>query len=325
MRSTMFSKYAPAAFRLTALAAGLALSACGGGSDNNIGPAPQGNIQGVAAVGAPIRGGAVTVKCADGSQVSGSSDNAGRFAVDVSSASAMPCAIKVTGNGRTVFSLATEFNAQRTNATPLTRLGLALAVGQPLNGWFNANPSTELSNASTGLLDAARRLRTAMRKQGYDIPTQWTQNALWIFSAVFNAQPNDIYDELLEQLARAAAAEGSDDDTLESNFIGADDHVPPRPDEDGGSTGGNTTGGTTGGGNTTGGNTTGGDTTGGAGGGDTTGGGGTGGGTGGTGGGSGGGTGGTGGGSGGGTGGTGGGTGGTGGGTGGGLLGGLLG
>lgn len=131
---------APARAWLATLAAGLLLAACGGGDD----PAPATpqaiTVSGVAAVGAPLPGAAVSLRCADASNASATADTQGRWSTTVP-AGAFPCLARATLAGTVLHAaLATAADATtaRMNITPLTELLLTQLAGQAAAGFFDA-------------------------------------------------------------------------------------------------------------------------------------------------------------------------------------------
>ncbi|MCC2963511.1 choice-of-anchor I family protein [Massilia sp. IC2-278] len=122
-----------------AVATMVMLQACGGADD---GDAIQ--LQGVAAVGAPLVGARVAVQCAAGSQDGISTGSDGAWAVTPSKDLALPCAIEVSG-GR-IGSAAGAENTQRlhalavsegvANVTTLSSLQTAVLAGQNPSAWF---------------------------------------------------------------------------------------------------------------------------------------------------------------------------------------------
>lgn len=122
-----------------AVATMVMLQACGGADD---GDAIQ--LQGVAAVGAPLVGARVAVQCAAGSQDGISTGSDGAWAITPSNGLALPCAIEVSG-GR-IGSASGAENTQRlhalavaegvANVTTLTSLQTAVLAGGSPSAWF---------------------------------------------------------------------------------------------------------------------------------------------------------------------------------------------
>ena len=114
---------------LAAAAAGLA--ACGGGDDGGATtPAPAAtSLSGTAAVGAPIAGGTVQVRCSGANVLESVTSASGTWRVDTTGQS-LPCAVRVTGGnlaaGQALHSVALSFDTL--NITPLTDLIVANAT-----------------------------------------------------------------------------------------------------------------------------------------------------------------------------------------------------
>ncbi len=142
------------------LAAVLAVYACGGSGGGSASTGSSNlTISGVAATGAAIAQGAVSVKCASGTGTA-TTNSDGSYTVTVTGGTA-PCLLKVTaidvfGTTSDLYS-AVELGQTRANITPLTQMVVASALG--------ANPATVFSaglNASnTGNLSATS-LNTAV-------------------------------------------------------------------------------------------------------------------------------------------------------------------
>lgn len=143
-------------FTLAAVsAAALAsLAACGGGSDTPVTPAAPvvTLMSGTAAVGAPLAGGNVTVKCVAGTTTSDTTGIDGTFHVTVTDAT-MPCLLEVSGgtvNGR---ANSTRYHSVslaegNVNITNLTELMLAHAL--------KATGTATVTAAYAGALDASK-------------------------------------------------------------------------------------------------------------------------------------------------------------------------
>ncbi len=154
----------------TAFAVISAVTACGGGGGDGTassGVAPPPNApetgavsNGVAAVGAPIVGGQVTLKCASGATAAASTGADGGWTVSIKSGD-YPCLIRVAG-GRAggeeltgaLYSVAS--GAGVSNITPLTDLIVAALNNQDPGSWFDSATNGSLSGAiSAASLSAA--------------------------------------------------------------------------------------------------------------------------------------------------------------------------
>ena len=130
---------------LSTLVAGLALSGCGGGDDDTAAaPAPATpariSVNGLAAVGAPLAGAAVSLRCADGSSGSTTADAQGRWTLSVPAA-AFPClgrAALASTVLHAALAAAADATTARMNITPLTDLLLTQLAGQTAVGFYDA-------------------------------------------------------------------------------------------------------------------------------------------------------------------------------------------
>jgi hypothetical protein len=225
----------PSSPRLAVLTGLMAMAAlvqvgCGGSSgDVPAAPAPSASmstLNGTAAIGAPIIGGNVEARCADGLSYPAAGGsvktvNNGRFDLEVPT-TALPCALRVSGGTpvATLHSLAVAAGA--INVTPLTDLATALAVRNgaqqaDLAAWFanGVTPDT-LRQAGGAIASASTTLNATLQAQGhYGVPQLGGFDA---FRTPFTPVAGDPYDELLERLRAAAAAAGTDQATLRVNF-----------------------------------------------------------------------------------------------------------
>lgn len=190
---------------LTAIALAAMLAACGGGGDDT----STTFLEGTAAVGTPIAGGLVQVKCAGGAGLQTNTSVTGAWQVEVSGQT-LPCAVQVSGgkiNGldNTVpyHSVANTFGIL--NITPLTDLVVAsLVQGDPAT-WFNTPVFTQINTDNTN---------TAFNKvaEGFGLKTQLANiNPL---TAAFKAENGDELDDMLEALQKALITVSTDYSTL---------------------------------------------------------------------------------------------------------------
>ncbi len=156
-------------------------------------------LSGVAAVGAPIVNAPVVAKCANGSGFSlhVTTNAQGAFSGEVS-ASALPCALKVTGSNITLHSYALA--AGVINITPLTDLIIANASTLDPAVWYASNNWQLLESV---LLLAQTNFYAVMLANGYTMP----QGVFNPFTTAFII--GDVWDKLLDQLQAAIALSNS--------------------------------------------------------------------------------------------------------------------
>jgi hypothetical protein len=156
-------------------------------------------LSGVAAVGAPIVNAPVVAKCANGSgfSLNVTTNAQGAFSGEVS-ASALPCALKVTGASITLHSYALA--AGVINITPLTDLIVANASTLDPSLWYASNNWQLVESA---LLLAQTNFKNIMLTNGYTLP----QGVFNPFNTAFLI--GDEWDQLLDQLQAAIAASNS--------------------------------------------------------------------------------------------------------------------
>ncbi len=156
-------------------------------------------LEGTVAEGAALANVVVTAKCSDGSGFLGTvTTNAqGQFNGKVAD-NALPCALSADNR---YYSLATATGT--TNITPLTSLVLALASQQSGADWF----ASENWAAVKPFIDVAESLLSAqLSLSGYQMP----EGEFEPFSTDFTV--GDDWDQLLDQLTQAIAADDGVDD-----------------------------------------------------------------------------------------------------------------
>ena len=192
-----------------------ALAACGGGDTAN-------TTTGVAAIGAPIVGGTVALKCASGARASATTGDDGSWGVALKS-SDYPCAVRVKGgaaNGQALPS-ALHSVAQTTgttNITPLTDLITAILVGENPATWYDNAKSSDMSGVITanGLSSAQDKLKTALAT----LPGKPTlPSGFDPLTSKFNAQKGDAGDDLLENYGRSLVAAGLTQTTAANQVV----------------------------------------------------------------------------------------------------------
>lgn len=218
--------------RLLFCGASLALAACD--SDSN----PGTTITGTAATGAPVAGAIVNLNCKNNSAYSATTNGSGRWSVTVPSAN-LPCALQISTGVIELYSLTSGSGSSLVaNLTPLTTLAIAGAAGiAPGNTWFDNLDDSGLATLSGALATAVDELGNALLANGYVLPP----GAFTPFTSAFTAQVGDDWDDLLEALAAALAADASDLATLLANYAAGGDLPLAENDGGEGGTGGSIT------------------------------------------------------------------------------------
>lgn len=203
MQSLSYLRFRPLRTLAVALAAA-SLVACGSDDDDTGGVATPTTLGGVAAVGAPIAGGAVSVACAGGSPLNTTTSTSGAWQVTIGGQT-LPCAVQVQGgtvggapNATTLHSIA--YTLGTLNITPLTDLVVARSIAGDPQAWFAAPRFTGLDAAKTqaALTQIADSLGLASALKGRDPLT-----------TAFQAVAGDAIDDALEALNAALQAVGS--------------------------------------------------------------------------------------------------------------------
>lgn len=188
-----------------AVGASLLLVACGG--DDKGAPAPSAStstITGTAAIGAPMVGASITLRCLNNGSASTTSDASGEFTVTVPTVN-LPCAISAApaGGGQSHYSVTSGSGSVVANISPMTSLALALAGATPDATWFAALNNAGLQALAAALNAAVSNLSTAL--SGYALPANFNPFSSPLIAPAAGQSGND-YDRLLEQLQAALDA-----------------------------------------------------------------------------------------------------------------------
>ena len=139
------------------------LLACGGGDLAVVAPS---TVSGIAATGAAIASGTVTLKCAGGSTSSPVTGTDGSFSLDVSGAT-LPCVARVdykdaSGAAQKLHSVITA--AGTVNITPVTELVVAnLSGGSAADAFDNFNAKAAASVTAANVKSAAAAVKTYLK------------------------------------------------------------------------------------------------------------------------------------------------------------------
>ena len=186
---------------------GVLVTACGGGGGAATTPPATSvtTLTGVVAVGSPIVGGTVTVKCASGGTLTATTNYAGAYSVTLSGQT-LPCVAELSGgringvaNTITYHSIATALGTM--NVTPLTDLMVANLTGSATPSTWFANPTALSGVTSTQVNTALTKTATAL-----GITTQLgTNNPI---TTTFSAVNGGVMDDLLISLKTSLASGG---------------------------------------------------------------------------------------------------------------------
>lgn len=214
-------------YSLVAVAVSM-LAACGGGgggggSSGNgaTGTAPDAKtLSGTAAIGAPIVGGAVAVRCTAGQPIASTVTNSnGGWSVDVADQT-LPCAVALTGGTANGVANTTQYHSIATargvvNITPLTDLLVANVIQSSTPpAWFS---SLSTSTTTLGAITASQVAASLQR----------IRNAVPLITQLANLNPitdsfspvnGDAMDDILEAIAAARTESGY---THATNLISA--------------------------------------------------------------------------------------------------------
>ena len=179
-----------------ALAATLAMSACGGsGSPTTV------TVSGVAATGAAIASGAVTLKCASGDSYTTSTGSDGKFSVNVSGV-ALPCLAQVSyvdGAGATQKLRSIVTAAGNANITPVTELVVAnLTGGTAATAFDNFNATTVKGYTAANIATAVAAVKTYISGLGVSVSSFPTDPIGTAFVPARTGVTGDAVDAMLD-------------------------------------------------------------------------------------------------------------------------------
>lgn len=201
------------------MAAVLAACGGGGGDSSNSGsgsntdtPAPiTSTASGVAAIGAPIVGGKVSLKCASGVTTTTTTGADGTWKVSLKS-SDYPCVIRVDGGQADGQALPTALHsvvmgAGIANITPLTDLMVGILSSSNPKTWFDSATNGDLSSkiSEAALNNAQDGLKTTLASLPGKPALPDGFNPV---TSSFNAQKGDAGDDLLESYGAALTSAG---------------------------------------------------------------------------------------------------------------------
>lgn len=214
MRKAITGLSAKASTGLLAMTLGLALASCGGGSDESTPQTVSGTISGVAATGAAISGGLVTLKCASGlSSVTTSTAVDGSYSFNVDKV-VLPCLAQVSytdAGGDTQTLHAYVGGTGTTNITPLTDLLLATLLSTPsLAPAFASFHNTPLRTfSSTEQSNAIALIATRLQEIGINLP-EGIDPAHNLLIAKTLSQEGNAHDQILDELNHTMQNLGAD-------------------------------------------------------------------------------------------------------------------
>lgn len=187
------------------------LAACGGGGSSGSDGATSVNTTGTAAIGSPIVGGTVAVKCTSGTTSSTTTGTDGSWTISLK-ASDYPCVAEVSGgqaNGVALTSVLHSVLAAPgvTNITPLTDIMVGVVGKQDPSTWFaNVSKSDLASLITTDSMNIALdKLKTALASLPGKPSLPDGFNPL---NTAFKAQSGDAGDDLLESYGASLTASG---------------------------------------------------------------------------------------------------------------------
>ncbi|CAJ4740165.1 cell wall surface anchor family protein [Burkholderia pseudomallei] len=187
------------------------LAACGGGGSSTGGGATSVNTTGTAAIGSPIVGGTVALKCASGTTTSTTTGSDGSWTVSLK-ASDYPCVVEVSGGQANSVALTSALHSVLaapgvSNITPLTDIMVGVLGKQAPSTWFaNVSKGDLASSITTANLNSALdKLKTALAS----LPGKPSlPDGFNPINTAFKAQSGDAGDDLLESYGASLTASG---------------------------------------------------------------------------------------------------------------------
>ncbi|CAK0539521.1 cell wall surface anchor family protein [Burkholderia pseudomallei] len=188
------------------------LAACGGGGSNSAGNgAASVKTTGTAAIGSPIVGGTVVLKCASGTTTSTTTGSDGSWAISLN-AGDYPCVAELTRGQTNGVALTSALHSVLaapgvSNITPLTDIMVGVLGKQDPSTWFaNVSKSGLVSSITNDNLSTALdKLKTALAS----LPGKPSlPNGFNPLNTAFKAQNGDAGDDLLESYGASLTASG---------------------------------------------------------------------------------------------------------------------
>jgi hypothetical protein len=230
---TYHSKFFSSAYAVLMVAT---LSACGGGGGSSTPAAASASVSGVAATGAAIASGTVTLKCVSGTTTAATTGTDGSFNIDVSGVT-LPCAGRVdykdsTGTPQKLHTFITA--AGTANITPVTELLVAnLTGGTPANAFDNFDTTKAKAITAAQVKAAADAVKSYLKNTlGVDTTKLPDDPVGTKLKAAVGGAGGDDFDKVLDDLQAKLKAKGK-------KLSDANDDVK------GGSSGGGSGGGST--------------------------------------------------------------------------------
>lgn len=200
--------------RVSVVLAAALVAACGGGGGGGASTSSATavtTLSGTAAVGHPIVGGSVSVRCAGGTPPAATiTDSNGAWSIDVANQT-LPCAVALTGGTANGVANTNQYHSVTTargvvNITPMTDLLVANIVQSTTpSTWFAslAGTPTALNSISQANIDASlQRFRNAY-------PLLSALSTINPISDSFTPSSGNSMDDMLEALAQTRAQIGS--------------------------------------------------------------------------------------------------------------------
>lgn len=189
------------------------MTACGGDGEQlplaSQQAGAQAELVGVAAVGMPLAGATVTLRCAGGQEQFARTDAEGRYALPLAR-QILPCVLRVqgeaAGEAHTLHSLLVA-GSLRLNITPLTEMLLGRVADEAPADFFARWPAEGRAARLTAgnVTGAMPFVRAYLEGLGVEVAALDAQSVL---SGVFVAAPGDAHDALLEALRERLSYNG---------------------------------------------------------------------------------------------------------------------
>ena len=185
------------------------LAACGGGGNSPTAGTPyvDGVVTGVAATGAAIVGGTVTLKCVSGTTVSKVTGSDGSFSIDVGGVT-LPCVGRVTYPGGTLHTFISAPGVA--NITPVTDLLVARLTGAAPAAAFDSFDANKVKAYSAPQVSAAALAVKSYIKDtlGVDVSNLPDDPVASSFKAATGSTLGDKVDALLDALKAKLSSSG---------------------------------------------------------------------------------------------------------------------
>lgn len=190
-----------------------ALTACGGGGSSGVNPVANATIRGVAATGAAIANGLVSLKCSEGNAAAVDTQTDGSYSVDASKVT-LPCVVRVeyldttTHKTERLHSLAQATGT--VNITPVTELLVAnlSSTGVAADAYDKFDANEVKSYSTERVRTAGQMVKAELKSKGVDVEHLPDDAIGAKLVATSGAGKGDAHDSVLDEIKSRLEEQG---------------------------------------------------------------------------------------------------------------------